>query len=46
MGLHDVGEELPNLMPIFYTLLLIGIGFVVGGALYNIALNRGRAAKG
>lgn len=46
MGLHDVGEELPNFMPIFYTLLLIGLGFVVGGGLYNTALNRGRAARG
>jgi undecaprenyl pyrophosphate phosphatase UppP len=46
MGLHDVGEELPNYMPIFFALLLTGLAFVLGGAVYNTALNRGRSAKG
>lgn len=46
MGLHDVGEELPNLMPVFWALILTGLGFVIGGGVYNAALERGRTAKG
>ena len=46
MGLHDVGESLPNYMPIFFGILLTGAAFVLGGAVYNVALDRGRRAKG
>jgi hypothetical protein len=45
MGLHDVGEELPNHMPIFFAILLVGLVFVLGGAIYNLALDRGRTAS-
>lgn len=43
MGLHDVGESLPNHMPIFYLALLAGVVAVIGGAVYNVALERGRS---
>jgi drug/metabolite transporter (DMT)-like permease len=45
MGLHDVGEELPNLVPIFWGILLVGLVFLIAGAIYNTALERGRTAK-
>lgn len=46
MGLHDVGEELPNHMPVFFLIILAGLVFVVAGAIYNLALDRGRSTKG
>lgn len=46
MGLHDVGEELPNHMPVFYLGILATIVFVLGGAIYNSALERGRRQHG
>jgi hypothetical protein len=45
MGLHDVGEELPNYLPIFWGILLVGLVFLIAGAIYNTALERGRTAK-
>jgi hypothetical protein len=46
MGLHDVGESLPSYMPIFYSILLAGAVLVIGGAVYNIARERGRVSRG
>lgn len=46
MMLHDVGESLPNYMPIFYAILLAGVVFVIGGAAYNITRERSRVSRG
>ena len=42
-GLHDVGEELPSYMPIFYYTLLAAVLFVIGGAIYNLSRQRSAA---
>jgi len=44
MGLHDVGEELPSHMPVFFAIVAVGLAFVLGGAIYNLAQDRGRSA--
>lgn len=46
MGLHDVGETLPNHMEGFYLGILLTIVLVLGGAIYNSALERGRRQHG
>jgi hypothetical protein len=35
-AIKDTGEELSNLMPVFWTLLLITVVLVVAGAAFNI----------
>lgn len=44
-GLHDVGEELPAYMPIFYYTLLVGLLLVIGGAIFNLTRRRSPAAQ-
>lgn len=48
-GVHDATggtEHLPSHMPIFLSLLALGTAFTVGGAIYNVALERGRQRNG
>ena len=35
-AIKDTGEELANLMPVFWILIVIGIVLVVAGAVFNI----------
>ncbi|HMM48476.1 MAG TPA: hypothetical protein PKE32_02525 [Miltoncostaeaceae bacterium] len=44
MALHDVGTELANIMPIFYSSVVVALVLVLGGAIYNISRQRGGAA--
>lgn len=41
-ALEDVGEELHGHKPVFWLLLLIGVLFVIGGSIHNIAKERRR----
>jgi thiosulfate reductase cytochrome b subunit len=41
-AVEDMGDELHNHKPVFWLLLLAGIVFVVGGAIYNLGQSRAR----
>ena len=45
-AIKDTGEELSNLMPVFWILLLITAVLVVGGAAYNINREQRRKRTG
>ena len=42
-AIKDTGDELSNHMPVFWSLILVTVVFVVGGAAFNI--NRERRRK-
>ncbi|WP_217915811.1 hypothetical protein [Miltoncostaea marina] len=45
-AVEDMGDELANHLPVFYSLILVAIVFVVGGAAYNLAQSRKRRQTG
>lgn len=40
-AVEDLGETLSNHKPVFWALMLAGLVFVIGGALYNVGHSRG-----
>lgn len=45
-AVEDMGDELQNHKPVFWLLLLVGVLFVVGGAIYNLGQSRARKHTG
>lgn len=41
-AVEDLGEHLTHHKSVFWSLLLAGLVFIVGGALYNVGQSRGR----
>lgn len=41
-AVEDIGDELHNHLPVFWSLVLISLLFIVGGAVYNLGQSRSR----
>ncbi|MGD9572837.1 MAG: hypothetical protein AB7V62_13180 [Thermoleophilia bacterium] len=45
-AVEDMGDHLANHKPVFWTLILAAIVFIVGGAIYNLGQSRARKRAG